>query len=418
MGMDRTIAKRKWPPRRIAAFAGAGVFVVAVAWVFVFRFGGSTLNVEAERLTISTVTRGPFLEYIPVIGNVMPINTFVLETTEGGRVEKIFQEAGSMVKKGEPLLELVNTELLLQVMWRDADFVQMSNQLRQSRLNMEQYQQQLRQIMNTAETELAKAKSAFDRYGGLHEQGLVSDFEFEKIRLDYEHAVKNRDLLAESQKKEMEFREEQLKSLTEQMARMESNLAISKQKLESLVVRAPISGQLTSLDAEIGQFKAMGIKIGQIDVLDAFKVRADIEEHYITRVEPRKTGRFDLAGKDYDLTVRRVFPEVRDGRFQVDFDFVGSPPPDIRRGQTLHIRLELSGLEEAVLLPRGGFFQTTGGNWVYLLDASGKTALKRAIRLGLQNPDMFQVLEGLQPGDRVVTSSYETFGDMDRLVLK
>jgi HlyD family secretion protein len=423
MGMDRKIKKKKWPPRKIALVASIVVFVLVLGYLFLFQFSASSLNVETDRVTISTVEKGPFLEYIPIQGNVMPISRHSLATSEGGRVDKIFMEAGTMVKKGEPILELVNTDLLLNIMWREADFVQQSNQLRQVRLNMEQYRQALRQQMNTIENELAKQKSAYDRNAKLYRENLLSEFDFERYKLDYEHQVRNRDIVAESQKKELEYREEQLRSLEEQLSRMEANLLASKQKLDALVIRAPISGQLSSLDAEIGQFKAPGAEIGQIDVLDAFSVRAQIDEFYISRVLAGQKGEFDLGekaagAKVYNLNIRRVFPEVRDGRFEVDFDFVGAAPPDIRRGQTLHIRLELGDVAEAVLVAKGGFYQTTGGNWIYALDPAGKVATKRFIRIGRQNPLVYEVLEGLQPGDRVLTSSYESFGDMERLILK
>jgi len=418
MGMDRKIKKKKWPPRKIALFASAAAFVLILLYLFLFQFSGSSLNVEVDRITVSTVEKGPFLEYIPIQGSVMPISRHSLATSEGGRVDKIFMEAGTMVKKNEPILELVNTDLLLNIMWRDADFVQQSNQLRQVRLNLEQYRQTLRQEMNTIENDLAKQKSAFERNEKLYKENLLSEFEFEKYKLDYEYQVRNRDIVAESQMTELEYRVEQVRSLEEQLRRMESNLLASKQKLDALVIRAPISGQLSALDAEIGQFKAPGTEIGQIDVLDAFSVRAQIDEFYITRVLAGQKGEFDLGQTNYNLKIRRVFPEVREGKFEVDFDFVGAVPPDIRRGQTLHIRLELGDVAEAVLVAKGGFYQTTGGNWIYALDQSGKFAAKRFIRIGRQNPQVYEVLEGLQPGDRVITSSYEGFGDMERLILK
>jgi HlyD family secretion protein len=418
MGMDRQIEKKKWPPRKIAAVAGAAVFVLVVLYLFLFQFNESTLNVETERITVSTVAKGPFLEFIPQQGTVTPINRYSLETTEGGRVEKRFLEAGAMVKAGDPIVQLVNTNLLLDIMWREADFVQQSNSLRQTRLNMEQYRQSLLQEMNRVENELAKQRTTYERYLKLHENKLVSDLEFERIRLDYEYQVRNRDIVAESQKKELAYREEQLKSLEDQLSRMEVNLATSKRKLDDLVIRAPISGQLSLLDAEIGAYKNPGANIGQIDDLAAYSVRALIDEHYITRVEAGLKGEFELAGKTYGLKVRRVFPAVRENRFEVDLDFVGVTPPDLRRGQTLHIRLQLGDVSEALLLARGGFWEATGGNWVYRLDASGKAAFKHPVRLGRYNPEVYEVLEGLEPGDRVITSSYESFGDMDRLVLK
>ncbi|MBN1938852.1 MAG: efflux RND transporter periplasmic adaptor subunit, partial [Candidatus Aminicenantes bacterium] len=398
--------------------AGGALFVLVVLYLFLFQFNQSTLNVEAERITVSTVTKGPFLEFIPQQGQVMPILRYSLNTTEGGRVEKRFLEAGTMVKAGDPIIQLVNTNLLLDIMWRDSDFVQQSNALRQTRLSMDQYRQNLRQTMNQVENELAKQKTTYERYKLLYDNKLVSELEFERIRLDYEYHVRNRNIVAESQKKELEYREEQLDALEEQLSRMETNLNTSKKKLDDLIIRAPIAGQLTLLEAEIGEFKTPGSPIGQIDVLDAYSVRAQVDEHYITRVEAGQKGEFDLAGKTYELKVRRVFPAVQNNRFEVDFVFAGQAPPDLRRGQTLNIRLELGDLTEALLLPRGGFWDKTGGNWVYKLDASGKIAMKHPVRLGRYNPDYYEILEGLAPGDNVITSSYESFGDMDRLVLK
>ncbi|HDT14456.1 MAG TPA: hypothetical protein ENO03_08900, partial [Candidatus Aminicenantes bacterium] len=277
MGMDRQLEKKKWPPRKIATLAAAAVFVLVVVYLLLFQFNQSTLNVDSERITVSTVTRGSFMESIPQQGTVMPIMRYSLETTEGGRVEKRFLEAGAMVKAGDPIVQLVNTNLLLDIMWREADFIQQSNALRQTRLNMEQYRQGLRQSMNQVENELAKQKTLYERNKMLHERKLVSDLDFEVMRLDYEYQVRNRDIVAESQKKELEYREEQLRSLEEQLDRMEANLQASKGKLDDLVIRAPIAGQLTQLDAEIGAFKTPGAPIGQIDVLDAYSVRALID---------------------------------------------------------------------------------------------------------------------------------------------
>jgi HlyD family secretion protein len=418
MGMDRPIEKKKWPPKKIAIAAGLLLFLTLVLYFFLFKFDRSALNIEKDRLTISTVTRGAFVEYIPIEGTIMPINMFFLESSEGGRVSKVFMEAGTKVKKGDAILQLDNNDLLLNVLWRESDFIQQSNQLRQTRLSMEEYRQQLRLQMNQIENDLAKQKNTYERNAKLWADKLISQADYENIKLDYEYEVKNYAITKESQKKEMEYREEQILSLEDQIKRMESNLNLAKQELEDLTVRAPISGELTSLNAEVGQYMAPGAKIGQIDVLDAFSVRAQIDEHYITRVEPKKAGSFDLGGKTYRLTVRKVFPEVKDNKFEVDLDFIGPLPPDIRRGQTLHIRLELGESDQVILLPSGGFWETTGGNWVYVLDKTGRVAVKRMIRCGRYNPQFYEVLEGLKPRDRVITSSYEGFDNMERLILK
>jgi HlyD family secretion protein len=418
MGMDRKIEKKKWPPKKIAAYAAGGLFVILVLYVFLFRLSKSTLNVKTERITVSTVTRGPFQEFIPVMGNVLPINTFYLNAVEGGRVEEIYLEAGSFVKKGDKILRLANTNLLLDIMWREAELFQQSNNLRNTRLSMEQYRLQLSQDVAAIENELQQQKRTYERYKELVKDNLISKHEYELAKDQYNYLIKKKELTIESQQNDLEFRQGQIDALEASLKRMQDNLEIVKQKQENLTIRAPISGHLTALDAEIGQSKSPGQPLGQIDVLEGFKVRAAIDEHYIARIETGRKGEFDFAGKSYRLIVKKIYPEVKEGRFEVDMDFVGKEPEEITRGQTLHIRLELGDISEAILLPRGGFYQTTGGNWAYVVDQSENVATKKKIRLGRQNPQVFEVLEGLEPGDRVITSSYESFGNMDRLVLK
>jgi len=418
MGMDRKIEKKKWPPKKIAGFAAVGLFVILVLYVFLFRLSKSTLNVKTERITISTVTRGPFQEFIPIMGNVLPINTFYLNAVEGGRVEEIYLEAGTFVKEGDGILRLANTNLLLDIMWREAELFQQSNNLRNTRLSMEQYRLKLNQDLAEIENQLQQQKRTYERYKELVKDNLISKHEYELAKDQYDYLIKRKELTIESQKNDLEFRQAQIDALEASLKRMQDNLEIVKQKQENLTIRAPISGHLTALDAEIGQSKSPGQPLGQIDVLEGFRVKAAIDEHYIARVETGRKGEFDFAGNSYELIVKKIYPEVKEGRFEVDMEFVGSGPEEITRGQTLHIRLELGDISEAILLPRGGFYQTTGGNWAYVVDESENIATKRRIRLGRQNPQVFEVLEGLGPGDRVITSSYESFGNMDRLVLK
>ena len=416
--MDRKIEKKKWPPKRIAGFAAVGLFVILVLYFFIFRLSKSTLNVKTERITISTVTRGPFQEFIPIMGNVLPINTFYLNAVEGGRVEEIYLEAGTFVKKGDGILRLANTNLLLDIMWREAELFQQSNNLRNTRLSMEQYRLGLNQELAEIENQLQQQKRTYERYKELVKDNLISKHEFELAKDQYGYLIKRRELTIESQKNDLEFRQGQIDALEASLKRMQNNLAIVKQKQENLTIRAPVSGHLTALDAEIGQSKSPGQPLGQIDVLEGFRVRAAIDEHYIARVETGRKGEFDFAGESYGLIVKKIYPEVKDRRFEVDMEFVDRGPEDITRGQTLHIRLELGDISEAILLPRGGFYQTTGGNWAYVVEGSENIATKRKIKIGRQNPQVFEVLEGLGPGDRVITSSYESFGNMDRLVLK
>ncbi len=418
MGMDRKIEKKKWPPKKIASLAAVGLFVILVLYVFLFRLSKSTLNVKTERITISTVTRGPFQEFIPIMGNVLPINTFYLNAVEGGRVEEIYLEAGTFVKEGDGILRLANTNLLLDIMWREAELFQQSNNLRNTRLSMEQYRLRLNQDLAEINNQLRQQKRTYERYKELVEDNLISKHEYELAKDQYEYLIKKKELTIESQRNDLEFRLGQIDALEASLKRMQDNLEIVKQKQDNLTIRAPVSGHLTALNAEIGQSKSPGQPLGQIDVLEGFRVRAAIDEHYIARIETERTGEFDFAGKSYGLVIKKIYPEVIDGRFEVDMEFVDGGPEEITRGQTLHIRLELGDISEAILLPRGGFYQTTGGNWAYVVDESENVATKRKIRLGRQNPQVFEVLEGLGPGDRVITSSYESFGNMDRLVLK
>jgi len=416
--MDRKIEKKKFTAKKIAMYGSALIFISVMIYLFAFKMTKSTLNVDQERLSISEVTRGPYQDYIPIMGEVLPITTYFLVADDGGRVEEIYMEAGVPIQEGQKILKMENTNLLMTIMWREAELYQQSNNLRNTRLQLEQYRLQLSQQMAQAESQLQQQKRTYERYKKLHEDDLISDHTYELAKDQYEYLQERLELTQESQKNELTFRQQQIDQLETSLKRMQDNLNVVYKKQENLTLRAPISGHLTALNAEIGQSKNPGERIGRIDVMDKFRVRADIDEYYIARVEKGRTGTFPFAGQDYKLQVRTVYLEVQDGKFQVDMYFVGEQPEGIRRGQTLHIRLELGDLKEALLLPRGGFFQTTGGNWVYVVDKSGKFATKRSIRLGQYNSDVHEVLEGLEPGEKVITSSYESFGDMERLVFK
>ncbi len=418
MGMDKVIEKKKWPAKRIIKYAAIAIFILLVVYLLLFQVGRSTLNVQREHLTISSVYRGPFQEYIPVTGEIYPLTTIFLGAEEGGIVERVFIEAGTPVKKGDPILKLSNTQLLMNIMWREAELSQEINNSRNTRLAFEQNRLALNKEMAEIDTQLLILKRKFDRYDVLYADKLISRQEYEDTRDDYNLWVQKKKLTLESQEKALNYQQQQIVQLDETVRRMQENLDIARQKLDNLTIRAPISGMLTSLNAEPGQSKSPADRLGQIDALDGFKVRAGIDEYYIDRVKKGQKGSFEFSGGVYPLTTSRVVPEVKEGKFQVDMQFDGVQPQGLRRGQTLRIQLVLSDMSEALLLPRGGFFQKTGGNWVYLLEPDGKTALKRDVRLGRQNPDVYEVLEGLKIGDRVITSSYDTYGDNERLVLK
>lgn len=416
--MDRKIEKKKWPPKKIASLAGMALFFIIIVYNISFGDRSSKLNVEQQKITISQVRQGPFQEFIPVTGSVLPIKTIFLDATEGGRVDTVYIEAGTFVHQGDPILELENTNLHIQILSQDALVVEQRNLLTSTRFNLHQNRITLRQRMIDQGYQIQRLKRLYDRRQELFEQHLISEEQFEDTKDEYEYQVRRQGLNVESYKQDSIFQRVQIRQLENSLLRLEQNLKIARKRLDDLTIKAPITGQLTSMVPEIGQTVTQGQRVGQVDVLDGFKVRAGIDEHYLARIDKGQYGEFDFAGQTYRLLTDRVYPEVRDGRFEVDMKFEEASPEGIRRGQTVHIRLELGDLSEAVLIPRGGFYQKTGGQWIYVLDSSGEFAERRKIRLGRQNPQVFEVLDGLEPGESVVTSSYDSFGDIDKLVLK
>lgn len=416
--MDKPIKKKQWTIKRIGMIGIPAGVILFLILNLVFGDHRSKLNVQVERITISTVTKAPFQEFIPVTGTVIPIKTVYLDAMEGGQVTAVYLEAGSMIKKGDKILKLDNTDLMLNILFREADLAEQSNALRGTRLQMEQNRLALQSQMMELNYEMKKQKRIYEQSKILFEKGLISRQEFEESKEAYEYLVQKQELTIENFRKDSLFRALQIENLETSLDRMQDNMRLVKQNLENLMLKAPIAGQLTSLIPEIGQSVSRGQRIGQIDVLDGFKVRVEIDEHYIARIHPGQKGDFEFNEKTYRLSIRKVYPEVKEGKFEVDTEFDSDAPESIRRGQTLHIRLELGDPSEAVQLTRGGYYQTTGGQWVYVVDESGSFAVKRNIKLGRQNPEMFEVLEGLEPGERVVTSSYENYGEMDKLILK
>lgn len=333
-------------------------------------------------------------------------------------MDTVYVEAGSFVKAGDKIILLENRNLHIQIMSQDALVVEQRNLLTSTRFNMEQNRINLRQRLLDQEYQLQRLSRLFGRRKELFERSVISQEEFEATKDEFDYQKKTQKLNIESYRQDSLFQYIQINQLENSLRRLEDNLKIVRTRLDDLTVTAPITGQLTSLIPEAGQTVAQGERIGQVDNLDGFKVRAAIDEHYLARIGKGQRGEFDFAGKTYKLITDRVYPEVSNGRFEVDLKFVAETPQGIRRGQTLHIRLELGDLAEAVLIPRGGFYQKTGGQWIYVVDESEDFAARRRIRLGRQNPQVFEVLSGLEPGERVVTSSYDNYGDIDKLILK
>lgn len=416
--MDRKIEKK--PVYKKIKFwvytGGAVLFLVLIAMIVTDT--GSKLNVELDKITVSTVHEGDFQEFIPVSGNVLPKNTYYLDAILGGIVEQKYVEEGTMVKKGDKLLKLSNPNLQLRALQNEAATYQQINEARNTRLQIEQNSIALQTQLVDANYSLINSQELYNREKIMWNKKLVSQQEFEQIRDKYMHDKEQFGLTRQNFVQDSILKHSQLTQITSAIDRLQKNLELIRENIENLTVKAPISGQLTALNAETGQSKSPGDQLGQIDAMDGFKVRADIDEFYIARVVKGLKATVDIDGKDYNLVVSKVFPEVKDGKFQVDMNFEGAVPGGIRRGQTLQIRLQLSDRTKALLLARGGFYQKTGGQWVYVLNKSGSEAVKRNISLGRQNPDYFEVMSGLKPGDKVVTSSYDNFGEVDKLIIK
>lgn len=415
--MDRIIEKSKWKKYRPYGFVTAAAILVISALVM-GAGGGDTLKIDNRRIGINTVEKGEFQEFIPLSGAVVPIKTYYLDAIEGGRVENRFIEAGTFVKQGDKIISLANTNLLLDIMYREAELFQQSNNLRNTKLAMQQNRLTIQSQLLDLDYQIRQSRRVFDRNEKLANKDMISSEAFESSKDDYQFLQKKRSLTLQSFEQDSLYREVQVQQLESGLQRMEDNMEIVKQNLDNLVITAPVSGQLTSLNAEIGEAKVRGERLGQIDILDGFKVSTPVDEHFITRVQLDQFAHFNLGSNEYTIRLTKIYPEVVNGQFRIELEFDEVEPEDIRRGQTLHMRLELGNSSTAVLLRRGGFYQDTGGQWVYVLDAGQESASKRAIKLGRQNQDYYEVLEGLEPGDKVITSSYSQFGDYEQLFFK
>lgn len=417
--MDRKIKKKYWSFKRIVGLIIVFGFIGLLVHHFVLGDDSRKLNVKSERVTVAEVRKGPFLESIPVIGNVIPKKTIYLDAVEGGRVEKIFIEAGTFVEKGQGIMALSNTNLLLDIMNRETDFLDLGNDLRTARMQMEQNRLDLKSQLLDLDYRIGETNRKHEREKKLKEKDIITPEQYENTASEYRYLCKKRELTLLSYNQDNLFRENQIGQIDSSLKRMQTNLKIAKQKLEDLVIKAPVSGHLTSLNAEIGESKKSGERLGQIDVLDGFKVRVPVDEHYLARIHPGQKGEFTFDDITYTVIISKIYPEVVDGRFGIDMAFKDDQPQGIRRGQSLHIRLELGNLSTAVLLQKGGFYQKTGGQWIYVVDGALEHAVKRKIILGRWNPEFFEVLDGLKPGEKVIVSSYDHYGDdIDKLILK
>ena len=393
-----------------------GALLAAFIIYLIARPNNKTLRVDKDTITVSTAVKGEFNDYIRISGRVQPMTTIQLSPQEGGIVEQILIEEGSRVKAGDPILLLNNDNLDLQILNSEAELAEKENILRNTQIQMEQQKLDVRQNVLEYGTQVDRLKRAYEQQKALYEDKLIAKEDYLKAEEDYRLALQKYDLIRERSKQDSLYRGTQIDRMEESLENMQLNMQMIRKRKSNLIVRAPIDGELGILDVVLGQSIASGTKIGQINSVGTYKVEAQIDEHYIDRVVDGLEATFERQGETYSTVIRKVYPEVRDGKFKADFKFDGEQPDNIRSGQTYYLNLQLGQPEEAVIIPRGTFYQKTGGKWIYVVNKDGNKAVKREIRIGRQNPQYYEVLEGLEPGERVITSGYDTYGDSDVLV--
>jgi HlyD family secretion protein len=417
-GMDRVITEKRWIKKKYWKYITGGAIVIAIILFFIFRDWTSTIRVEKERLTIASVLRGVFNDYITNDGTAAPISTVYLDAYEGGKVEEIILEEGSMLKKGDVIIKLSNNDLSLNILNSEAQLAEKSNFLREVRIRMEQEKHSLEREVLNAKYDLVAKKRTWEQNKELYKDELISRDEFIRSDEAYTLADKTLELVLLRQKQDTEFRNLQIEQITENLKNMQMNLALVKQQQDYLNVKSPVDGQLGSLLVEIGQAITRGFRIGQINILTSYKIEADVDEHYIDRIRPGLTGVIERPSDTLQLEIKKVYPEVRNGRFKIDLVFIGKLPENIRIGQSYFIKLQLGQPIEAIQIPQGSFFQTTGGQWIFVVDNSGQFAIKRDIKIGRKNPQFYEIMEGLAPGEQVIISDYTMFGSNDKVELK
>jgi len=415
--MDIPITKKKFSMPKIAISVGAILLLSFVIYLSTSFGGNATLNIDTERIVVSTVKEGAFQENIPVNGTVLPITTIYLDALEGGRVEEIFVEDGTIMKQGDPILRLSNTDLELNLLNQETSVYNLLTQMQISQNAARENTINKLNRKTDVENAFIEANRKYILNKTLFNEKAIGSQEFEESKNNYNYQQQRMKLALQVLKQDsLSTTLESVQSKSSYI-RTQNALALMRKKVGDLIVRAPVNGQLTSLEAQIGQSKNKGERLGQVDVLSGFKVRADIDENYISRIYPGQNGTFAFNGNTYKLIIKKVYTQVTNGRFQVDMHFESEIPEGIRRGQSLRIRLALSDEKQAVLIPKGSFFQKTGGNWIFKLSDDGKSAYRIDLQLGSQNTEYYEVLQGLKPGDRIITSSYQDYGDKNELIL-
>jgi HlyD family secretion protein len=415
--MDKQIKKKTWTLKRIATYTGIAIFTVFVGYQFIFADRRNKLKIDKEKITISTVQRGIFQETIPQTGIVEPSRTVYLDAVEGGTIKRVVAESGAMLKKGDVILELSNLNRELTVLQQEAQLNESINRVRETRLQVSQNDLTQRQTLALIDNQLQILGPKYVRQRQLFEKKLISKQDFEQTEADYKYNLERRKITYEVYRMDSLDRQRQVNQMNYSEQKMSQSLEGVGKILDNLVIRAPMDGQLSRPQLDPGQNVNIGQRLGQVDVVGSYKVRVPIDELYLPRIAEGLTATTTFNNKDYLLKIAYVYPTIIGGRFDVDMLFVGDVPTGIRRGQSLRLRIQLSQSSEELLLPVGGFYKDTGGNWVFVLEEGGNRAVKRDVKLGRKNPENFEVLEGLQPGDKVITSSYENFGNNEVLLL-
>ncbi|HBC79826.1 MAG TPA: efflux transporter periplasmic adaptor subunit [Bacteroidales bacterium] len=416
--MDKAIPKKKGLQKKHIGYIIFGIVVIVLFYMAFFTDRTSTYKVEKDKLIIETIIEDQFNDYITVPGTVEPISIILLDAQEGGRVEEILIEEGSMVRKGDIILRLSNPDLYLNILDSEAQLAEKENFLRNTQVTMEQERISIKRELITLRYDIERKERVYQQNSVLIKDNLISKEEFIRSKEDLDMARSSRDLFIERQKQDSIFRSVQVETLKANLENMKRNLGLVRQRVENLNVRATVDGQLGLLVPEIGQSISRGANMGQINVLTSYKVTAQIDEHYIDRVRTQLTATLDRQGTEFNLVVKRVYPEVRNGTFEIDMVFRDSMPDNIRTGQTYYTSLQLGQPKVSLMVPIGGFFQETGGQWIYVLDPTESYATKRNISIGRKNPKYYEVLTGLQTGEKVIVSGYETFGKNEKLIFK
>ncbi len=417
--MDRKIEKKKGIAlaftKKALPFWGGALLLIFVLWL-IFRDDSKKLRIDADNISIGTAIEGEFNDYIRISGQVAPMTTIQISPLEGGVVQRIVTEEGSKVNQGDVILILSNENLDMQILNSEADLAEKENILRNTMIQMEQQKLSVEQEKLQLQMEVRRNKRTYEAQKDLYESGLIAKEDFLKAEEDYELSSSRLKLVENRAKQDSLYRSVEITQMRESLENMRQNMMMIRRRKDNLTIKAPIDGELGLLDVVLGQSVGAGTKIGQINNLDSYKIEAQIDEHYIDRVTPGLEATFERQSERYQAQIRKVYPEVRDGKFKADFKFMEQQPENIRSGQTYYLNLQLGQPVQAILIPRGAFYQKTGGKWIYVISPDGTKAVRRDIRIGRQNPQYYEVIEGLEPGEKVITSSYDNFGESDVLI--